>query len=111
MAEPTITQLFGAGASQTSSAITIQKADLAGVGLSASANNTAESLLTAINLKAQQHLTQTNLDGNIDQSIVVEPGFSSFTTRGENNNSYRIDQITLNLYKPDSGSIIDPDDY
>ncbi|AFY48897.1 hypothetical protein Nos7524_3094 [Nostoc sp. PCC 7524] len=109
MAEPTLVQVFGENASQTSTTITITKADL--TGLTASANNTAESLLVAINLKAKEYLTQTNFDANIDQSIVVADGFSSLTTRGTNNTPYRTDQITVSFSKVDSNATIDPDDY
>jgi hypothetical protein len=109
MAEPTLTQIFGTNAVQDASTITIAKADL--TGLTASTNNTAESLLTAIVLKAQSYLTLTAFDSNIDQSVYIENGFSSFTTRGTNNDPYRVDQLTLNLSKPDTGSTLDPDDY
>ncbi|MBW4556407.1 MAG: hypothetical protein KME59_10785 [Trichormus sp. ATA11-4-KO1] len=110
MAEPTLQQVFGANATQDINSITISKTDLAAVGLTANATNTAESLLIAINLLAKTYLTQANFDANIDQSIIVENGFSSFTTRGVNNDSYRTDQLTVTLAKLDS-STLDPDDY
>ncbi|WP_414546514.1 hypothetical protein [Nostoc sp. CCY0012] len=109
MAEPTLQQVFGANAIQDATTITIVKADL--TGLTADANNTAESLLAAINLKAQTYLTQANFDANLDQSIYIESGFSSFTTRGVNNDSYRVDPVTITFVKPDSNSTLDPDDY
>ncbi|WP_375514430.1 hypothetical protein [uncultured Nostoc sp.] len=109
MAEPTLTDIFGTGATQDATSITIQKSSLP--RLTASANNTSESLLTAILLKAQVSLSQTSFDANINQSIYVSAGFSSFTTRGVNNDFYRVDQLIFNLAKVDTGSIIDPDDY
>lgn len=109
MAELTITDVFGAGASQTATTITIAKADL--TGLTASSSNTAESLLAGIILKAKESLTQTAFDANTDQSIYIETGFASFTNRGTNNDSYRVDQLTINLAKLDSGATLDPDDY
>ncbi|MFN6515698.1 MAG: hypothetical protein RMY29_014550 [Nostoc sp. CreGUA01] len=109
MAEPTLQQIFGANATQDATTITITKADLP--GLTASANNKGESLLAAINLKAQQYLTQANFDANIDQSIIVDKGFSSFVFRGINNDQYRTDQITVSLAKLDTNNTIDPDDY
>lgn len=109
MAEPTLTQVFGAGATQDSTTLTILKSDL--TGLTASGSNTAESLLAAINLKAQSYLSQTNFDSNTDQSIYISNGFSSFTTRGTNNDAYRVDQLTMNLAKIDSNSTLDPDSY
>ncbi|WP_369750732.1 hypothetical protein [Anabaena sp. PCC 7108] len=80
-------------------------------GLTPSANNSAESLLAAIALKGQAGLTQVTFDTNIDQSLYLENGFSSFTTRGEAGVSYRVDQVTINLAKVDSGATLDPDDY
>jgi hypothetical protein len=109
MAEPTLQQVFGANASQTSTALTITKADL--TGLTSSANNTAESLLVAILLKSQSYLNQENFDANIDQSITIADSFSSFTTRGANNTPYRTDSKTISLSKVDAASSIDPDDY
>ncbi|BAY21693.1 hypothetical protein NIES2100_14500 [Calothrix sp. NIES-2100] len=109
MAEPTLVQIFGASATQDSTTLTITKSSL--TGLTASGSNSAESLLVAILLKAQAYLTQTNFDANTDQSIYISSGFSSFTTRGTNNDPYRVDQLTINLAKPDTGSTLDPDDY
>jgi hypothetical protein len=111
MAEPTLTQIFGTGATQDSTTLTIQKSALASTGLTASANNNAESLLVAIVIKAQEYLTQSNFEANIDQSITVEPGFSSFTARGIDNTSYRVDQLSVNLAKLDDNATINPDDY
>ncbi len=109
MAEPTLQQVFGASASQSGTTLTITKADL--TGLTASSVNTAEGLLAAILIKAQAYLTQANFDANIDQSIVIAGGYSSFTTRGTNNTAYRNDQLTVTLAKPDTSSTLDPDDY
>jgi hypothetical protein len=109
MAEPTLTQVFGTSAAQDATTLTITKADL--TGLTPSANNTAESLLVAIIVKALSALTQTNFDSNTDQSIYIATGFPTFTFRGINNDSYRIDQFTINLAKPDTAATIDPDDY
>lgn len=109
MSEPTLSSVFGNGASQTSTTLTISKADLP--GLTATANNTAESLLVALLLKAKEGLSQENFDQNIDQSIYISLGYPSFTFRGPNNDSYRVDQITINLSKPDTSGTIDPDDY
>ena len=109
MAKLTLIEMFGSGATQDATSLTIQKSDLP--RLTASASNTAESLLIAILLKAETPLTQTNFDTNIDQSIYISDGFPSFTNRGTNNDQYRLDQKTINFAKLDTGSIIDPDDY
>lgn len=109
MPEPSLAAVFGAGASQTATTITILKADLP--GLTASANNTPESLLAGILLKAQAGLPKTGFDADINQSIYIDIGYPTFTFRGTNNDSYRVDQLTVNLAKPDTASTIDPDNY
>lgn len=111
MAEPTLAQVFGANASQTSTDLVIKKSDLAAVGLTASANNTAESLFLAINLNAKEGLTEDNRDTNIDQSVALTDGFSpSITTR--NNAIYLRNTISVEVDKPLAGAdVIDPDDY
>ncbi|WGV24776.1 hypothetical protein [Halotia branconii] len=109
MAEPTLAAVFGANATQDANTLTISKADL--TGLTASANNTAESLLVAIILQAKLSLNATNFDSNIDQSIVVDTGYTSFITRGTDNTGYRTDQLTVSLSKVDTNSTINPDNY
>lgn len=105
MAEPTLTQVFGAGATQDATTVTFLKSD---IGVTAS-SATAEAILAGINVKASGFLTETNFGTNIDQSIYVAPGFSSFTTR--NDDPYRLDQLTINLAKLDDGATLDPNDY
>ncbi|MBW4571603.1 MAG: hypothetical protein KME31_27375 [Tolypothrix carrinoi HA7290-LM1] len=109
MAEPTLTQVFGAGATQTATTITIAKADLP--GLTASATNRGESLLAGILLKAKTGLLKTTFETELDQSIYIEAGYPTFTFRGANTDSYRVDQLTVNFAKIDTSAIIDPDDY
>nr|WP_322714205.1 hypothetical protein [Nostoc sp. ChiSLP03a]MDZ8215430.1 hypothetical protein [Nostoc sp. ChiSLP03a] len=111
MAEPSLTAVFGTNASQTSTDLVIKKSDLSGVGLTASANNTAESLLIAINLKAQESLTEAARETNIDQSVALTDGFSpSITTR--NNAIYLRNTISVEVDKVlTNADVIDPDDY
>jgi hypothetical protein len=112
MAEPTLIQVFGAGATQTSTEITILKADLAAVGLTASSTNSAESLLAAIVLTGKAYLTQANFDANTDQSITILPGFNSIVQRSDsagNFTEYRQFQYQFNAHKLDN-SALDPDD-
>lgn len=112
MAEPTLGDIFGAAAAQTATTVTIAKADLAAVGLTASATNTAESLLVAILLKAKLALTLANLETNPDQSVTVaEADFNFQTLIARNNATYRQSSYSVNLQKLDAGNIIDPDDY
>ncbi|MDZ8096714.1 MAG: hypothetical protein RMZ42_32970 [Nostoc sp. DedQUE05] len=111
MAERTITEVFGANASQTATDLVIKKSDLASVGLTASSSNTAESLLLAIVLKGQETLTETARETNIDQSVAITDGFSpSITTR--NNAIYLRNTVSVEVDKLLTGAdVIDPDDY
>lgn len=111
MPKPSLAEVFGAGASQSLTTITIAKSDLASIGLTASATNSAESLLTAILLKAKSYLTEAAFEANIDQSTVVGTGFKSTTIRGTNNTQYITDQLTVTLAKIDPQDPIDPDNY
>lgn len=113
MAEPTLTAVFGSGASQTATTITLDKSDLAAVGLTASASNTAEALLAAIIAKAQMALTQAAFDANLDQSVVVADGFNSIVSRNDGNGNFtphRQKQFNVNFHSADS-STFDPDNY
>lgn len=109
MAEPLLTAVFGPNATQTATELIISKADLAVVGLTAAADNKAESLFTAIILQAEAALTPTNQATNADQSIIIEDGFPSLVDR--NNTAYRRNQKTISFDKLDTQSSIDPDDY
>ncbi|PHJ54491.1 hypothetical protein VF14_35185 [Nostoc linckia z18] len=110
MAEPTLVQVFGANATQDATTITITKADLVAVGLTAGSNNTAESLLTAIILRAKNYLTTANHDANIDQSVTITDGYiPSFVIR--NDVQYRQDTVTVAFEKLAGSTTIDPDDY
>ena len=111
MAERTLTEVFGANASQTATDLVIKKSDLTSAGLTASTSNTAESLLLAVALKAQETLTDAARDTNIDQSVAITDGFSpSITTR--NNAIYLRNTISIEVDKLLTGAdVIDPDDY
>lgn len=112
MPEPTLTDVFGAAATQSATTLTIAKADLAAVGLTASSTNTAESLLVAILLKAKTVLTAEDLEANPDQSIVIAPADFNFQTLLQRNNTtYRQSSYTINLQKVDAGSVVNPNDY
>ncbi|MEH2128307.1 hypothetical protein [Nostoc sp.] len=118
MAEPTIVQIFGTGATRLASGaatpsagLFIPDSALQTAGLATPSTATAEGHLVAIAVNAKSYLTQTNFDANIDQSLIVTDGFSSFTTRGTDNTAYRQDQLTLSLAKVDTSSTIDPDNY
>jgi hypothetical protein len=110
MAEPTLAQVFGSNATQDANTLTISKADLTSVGLTASANNTAESLVVALILKAASYLTETNQSSNPDiQITIADSGFPQIVSR--NNSQYRQITYNVNLQTPDTGFTIDPDNY
>lgn len=112
MAEPTLADVFGANASQSSTTLTISKADLAAAGLTASSDNKAESLLAALILLAKDALTATNFAANSDQSITITNGFNSIVQRdnGDGNFSeYRQFQYNFNAHKLDNVAL-DPDE-
>jgi hypothetical protein len=109
MAEPTLLEVFGAGATQTATELRISKADLTTVGLTASGTNTPESLLAAIIALAQLRLTELAFDANIDQSITITNGTDALISR--NGKTYRQTNKTVEFYKVDNVGTFDPDDY
>lgn len=109
MAEPTLASIFGAGATQDPTSITILKADLAAKGLVPVAANKAEGLLVAIVLIAADGLTPASLAANPDQNVSVEKGFESLETRGDR--TYRQTTFNINLQKAAPSTPISADDY
>ena len=109
MAEPTLIQVFGTGALQDATTITISKTDLETVGLTPVASNRAESILAAIVKLASNYLTETNFDSDIDQSITIVPNEDTLITR--NNVRYRQASMTVEFSKPDQASVFSPMDY
>jgi hypothetical protein len=110
MAEPTLQEVFGAGATQTATTITILKADL---GITATATNRGEQLFAGIVKKAAIDLSTTNFGTNADQSIAMSPGFDSITYRTINGvqTAYLQNQLTINFAKVQTSAGITPDDY
>lgn len=110
MAEPTLQEVFGAGATQTANAITILKADLP--GLTAAADNRAEALWVGLFLRAFGVLTQIRQDTNPEQNIVLrKPDFNADQIVTRNNQNYRQNIFEAVLQKLDTQADIDPDDY
>lgn len=110
MAEPSITDIFGAGATQDSTTILISKADL---DIVASANNKAEGLLAAIFKKAGINLTQTAFNADEARSIYISPSFDSIASRTVNNTTTQLYQTAWNIVfaKPQTTPGITPNDY
>lgn len=110
MAEPTLTGVFGAGASQTATHITIAKADL---DLTASATNKAEQLLAGIVKRAGTALTPAAFGADMDFSVNIAPGYDSLITRsiGGTTAQYYQSQVLINFAKPQASAGITPNDY
>jgi hypothetical protein len=110
MAEPTLQEIFGAGATQTATGITILKSDLP---MTAAAVNRGEQILAAICKNASLVLTPTAFSTNGDQSINIAPGFDSLTYRtiGTTQTTLLQTQLTINFAKIQASSGVTPDDY
>jgi len=110
MSEPTLAQVFGDNASQNATQLIISKADLAVVGLTASATNNPEGLIVALLLKAAAYLNETTQSTNPDIQITIDEGnFQTLVTR--NNANYRQATFAVTLQSPDITFTIDPDNY
>ncbi|MEM7554077.1 MAG: hypothetical protein AAF378_08250 [Cyanobacteria bacterium P01_A01_bin.84] len=109
MAEPTLQEIFGANSYQDSSYLYISKTDLEAVGLIFNEENSGESLLAATIAIAQQHLTLTNQESNVDQSIVIDNGLPALISR--NDSTYRQISKNITFEKLDNQTTFNPNDY
>jgi hypothetical protein len=101
--------------------LTILKSDLTSTGLTASANNRAEQLLSAVLKKAATSLTPEARDGtdtvdpNLDQNVALElqlpPSFVSKDDGTGNFVYFERNTYSVQLDKPYASQGIDPDDY
>jgi hypothetical protein len=110
VAEPTLQEIFGAGATQTATTVTILKSDLP---MTASATNRAEQILAAIAKKASSALTTTTFGTNLDQSINIASGYDQLVYRTIDGTPtpYLQNQLTFNFAKVQSSAGITPDEY
>ncbi|MFH7243556.1 MAG: hypothetical protein ACHWZW_11970 [Spirulina sp.] len=108
MAEYTLSEVFGANATQTATDLVIKKADFP--GLTADAANTGESLLVALLLHWLTTLTETAriADEANRQIAVTSAGVDIYQgpTR-----DYLRHSVAVILYNPWTIPTIDPDDY
>lgn len=110
MAEPTLTEVFGDNATQTSTTITISKADLAATGLSAASNNTAESIVIALMMKISATLTETaRATDLVTRNVTVS--YAGQDVISQQGNPYRRDVWNTVAYKSTTTATVDPDDY
>lgn len=108
MAEPTLAQVFGAGATQNETTLTIQKAALEAVGLSSTASNKAEALFNAIVRLAAISLTPANLDSNLDQNVVIAAPTVSVDERF--NLNFLVQNYTIGFQKQLADGNVNPGD-
>jgi hypothetical protein len=110
MAEPTLQEIFGAGATQDATTITILKANLP---MTSAAVNRGEQVFAAIVKKASTVLTTTAFATNANQSITIAAGFDSLTYRtiATVQETLLQTQLTLNFAKAQSSLGVTPDDY
>lgn len=110
MAEPTLVDVFGANATQNATDLVIKKADLAALGLTASAANTAESLLISIILKAAAVLTEVNrLTDTTNRNIAIEFAGADIFSDGLGNDFLRR-AWSVSAYTDYALPDFDPDD-
>jgi hypothetical protein len=110
LAEPTLQEIFGAGATQDATTITIAKTDLP---MTAVASNRGEQILAAMLKKASTGLGATTFGTNIDQSVSIAPGYEQIVYRTVNNNpvAYLKAPLTIDFHKIQATAGITPDDY
>ncbi|MTJ11851.1 hypothetical protein FJR11_04415 [Anabaena sp. UHCC 0187] len=116
MAEKSLEQILGTGATRLASSAAAPSAGLfipdsllISAGLITPTTATAEGHIVAIVKLLKTNLTQTVYDADNDNSVYVSDGFASFTTRGTT--QYRVDQVIVNLAKIDSEAGLDPTKY
>lgn len=94
MTELSLTQVFGAGATQDSTKITILKADL--VGLTATASNRADSLAVAILNRWVDAYTPAARAADKDVSLVALPQPPQLQTETDFTNNVPVSTTYLN---------------
>ena len=110
MAEPTLQEVFGANAVQSATTLTISKADLVSVGLTANAGNTAESLLVALLIRASNSLTEVARSQDlVNRHVTVQYGGQDLVEQSGSN--FRRDVYSVLAYKTTALQTVDPDDY
>ncbi|MBK1987288.1 hypothetical protein A0J48_007020 [Sphaerospermopsis aphanizomenoides BCCUSP55] len=112
MAEPLLTDVFGDAASQTTSNLSVNKADF--TTLTPSATNTAESMAVAILLRWEQSLTPEAQNSNPDQSLRVERGTEAVVSVFNADNTvsqFKEFPFTITLRQPYVAPTIDPNQF
>lgn len=109
MTIPSLTDVFGSGATQTATTVTIAKADFP--TLTASATNNGQQLFTAMLLKAAAKLSSANRTADADIKITIEYGGQTIFPLAGSENLDRQDSYSIVLHKQVPKADVDPDDY
>jgi hypothetical protein len=104
VAQKTLTDL-GANCTQTSTTITLNKADL---GLTV-ADASLDQIIAAIFIKAESILTEENFNNEPEQNLYITNGFLGSTTK--NNQTWETRSKNLYFTKPDDGTSLNPNEY
>jgi len=113
MAELSLTDVFGPGATQTANSITISKADLAGL-IPAAVNATDAIAVGVINLLVANY-TAARRAADKDISLEVIPQLPSlvpdFAATSDTTTTYLNKPVTVNIYSPFATTGLNPNDY
>ena len=106
MAEPILTDVFGANATQDATNLTITKADL---NITASATNTAEGLFVATFLKAAETLNATAQGADSDIQVTLDKESASPITRNSTNYIRHVYVVKFDV--PDQTETVNPNNF
>ncbi|MDJ0797886.1 MAG: hypothetical protein QNJ51_13900 [Calothrix sp. MO_167.B12] len=107
MSEPTLASVYGASAAQDALTVTLTKADYS--NLTASADNTAESIFVATFLNAAAVLTPAAQTTDPDIQVTIDKTSQADLTR--NGSNYIRHSYTVNLDVPNLASTVNPDSF
>lgn len=110
MAEPTLQQVFGAGATQDANTLTISKSALTAKGLQANGENSAEALLVAIVMLANDALSETSRATDLENRTVTVV-YSGQDLISQGGKTFQRDAFSVLLYKETQYAAINPNDY
>lgn len=109
MAKKTLGDTFGSNSYQDANMVFIAKSGLVSQGLTATANNTGQSIIAALLKLWVTVFTTGNRTTNVDETVTVT--YDGQTGRNEGNNLYRVDTYRIQLFKLTPPQDADPDDY
>lgn len=109
MADPTLQDVFGPGATQTATTITIAKADFP--KLTARVDNSGQEVFVGLILRAADFFTTTARDTDTDRKLEVTYDGQTIFPIPNSTDLDRQDTYTCVLHKTVARADVDPDDY